>query len=217
MKKVIIVGATGMIGSLILEECLKSDTISNIIAISRKKLNNDHPKLRNIIHSDFSNFDSILEEFKNIDIGFFTIGVYSGKVKDDVFKKITVDFPIKFGTALQGASPNSTLCFLSGAGADRTEQSKMAFAKFKGMAENQISAIGFNSWYSFRPSYIYPVSPRQEPNIMYRISRFMYPLISLFGKNMSIKSTELAKAMVQVGLNGNSNEILENQEIHDQL
>ena len=82
------------------------------------------------------------------------------------------------------------------------------------MAENQIAALGLE-FYTFRPGYIYPVDQRKEPSFMYRLLRMMYPIIQLFGKNASIKSTELAKGMYLAGVQGAPKEILENRDILD--
>ncbi len=213
MKNVIITGATGMVGSLVLEKCLSSNEISQVTILVRKSIKQDHPKLREFIISDFTNYSEVEDEFQNIDAAFFCIGAYTGKVSDEIFKKITVDFPVAFAKSLVKVSPKASFCLLSGAGADRTEKSRLSFAKYKGMAENQLSKMGLGTFYSFRPAYIYPVTPRKEPNIMYSISRALYPLIKLFGKNTSIKSTELAQAMVNVGLSGADHEVLENAEI----
>ena len=109
-----------------------------------------------------------------------------------------------------------SLGMLSGAGADRSEKSKTSFARYKGMAENQISAMDLK-FYTFRPTYIYPVAARKEPNWMYNISRKLYPIVKLFGDSASIKSTELAEAMFNVGIYGADKEILENKEIKAQL
>ena len=81
------------------------------------------------------------------------------------------------------------------------------------MAENQIAALSLGGFYTLRPGYIYPVEARNEPNVFYRITRMFYPLIKLFGKKYSIKSTDLAKAMVAVGLLGAGQEILENVDL----
>jgi hypothetical protein len=151
--------------------------------------------------------------FQNVDAAFFCIGVYTGQVHDPQFRVITVDYAVSFAQALKNNSPKATLCLLSGAGADRTEKSRMAFAKYKGIAENSISAMDLGRFYAFRPGYIYPVEPRKEPNMMYRVSKSLYPLIKLMGKNSSIKSTELAMGMFNVGLNGAKNEVLENKDI----
>lgn len=212
MKKILIAGASGMIGNLILEQSLSSPEIGEVISLVRKKINNQHSKLIEIIISDFMDYSEQADVFQNLDSAFFCIGVYTGQVPDKKFKKITVDYAVAFAKAVKINSANARLCFLSGAGADRSEKSRASFAKYKGMAENSISELGL-SFHAFRPGYIYPVTPRKEPNLMYRISRALYPLIRLVGPNSSIKSTELAAAMFNIGMNGTHSEILENKAI----
>jgi uncharacterized protein YbjT (DUF2867 family) len=216
MKKVLIAGASGMIGELILKECLSSDKVEKVISLVRRNSNHSHPKLQEIIIEDFSNYGAHEVLFQNIDAAFFCIGVYTGQVSKQEFKKITVDYAISFAQVLKNNSPNAKICLLSGAGADRTEKSRTAFARFKGIAESKISEFGME-FYTFRPAYIYPVTPRKEPNFMYTISRALYPLIKLFGKNASIPSTQLAKAMFEVGMHGSEKEILENRDILEVL
>ncbi len=201
-----------MVGNLILKECLSSDKIDKVISIVRHKSDNNHQKLQEEIITDFSDYSAHHTLFQNIDAAFFCIGVYTGQVPDKEFKTITVDYAISFANALKDNSPGANLCLLSGAGADRKEKSKTAFARYKGIAENSISKLDL-SFYAFRPGYIYPVTPRKEPNMMYRISRALYPVIKLLGSNASIKSTELARAMFTVGMNGAKKEILENKDI----
>ena len=212
MKNVIIAGASGMVGKLILENCLHSAEVERVTTLVRRKSNNQHPKLIEVVVDNFSDYTSQAYLFKNIDAAFFCIGVYTGQVPDNQFKAITVDYAVALAKALKAKSPNANFCLLSGAGADRSEKSRTSFARYKGMAENQISALGLN-FYTFRPGYIYPVTARKEPNIMYRIMRMLYPLIRLGGSNSSIKSTELASALFNVGLNGAKKEVLENRDI----
>lgn len=212
MKKVVIAGATGMIGGLILDACLSSDNINEVISLVRKKSKRNHKKLFEVSIDDFTDYSNQTALFENVDAAFFCIGVYTGQVSKEDFITITVDYAIAFAKALKLKSPDANLCLLSGSGADRTETSKTDFAKYKGIAENKISALGLN-FYSFRPAYIYPVSPRQEPNLMYQIIRKLYPLIRLFGDRFSIKSTQLASAMFKAAMNGTNKEILENQDI----
>lgn len=216
MKNVIITGASGMIGNLILEQCLSSSEIGQVTSLVRRGSSNKHPKLKEVVIKNFVDYSIQEDIFKNIDIAFFCIGVYTGQVADDTFKEITVDYAVAFSEAIKRHSEEATLCFLSGAGADQTEKSSASFAKYKGMAENKIAALGLN-FYAFRPGYIYSVIPRKEPNIMYRAMRLLYPLIRLGGSNSSIKSTELAKAMFNVGLNDAEAEILENKDIINHL
>ena len=216
MKNILIAGASGMVGQLLLQECLSSANVAKVFALVRRNSTTTNDKLQEIIIEDFSDYAAHQEVFQNIDAAFFCIGAYTGEVPDALFKTITVDFAIAFAKALQQNSPTANLCLLSGAGADRTEKSRTAFARYKGMAENGISALVLN-FYTFRPGYIYPVTRRKEPNLMYRISRRLYPIIKLLGKNASIKSTELAHAMFIVGLGGTEKEILENRDILELL
>ncbi|MEM7381389.1 MAG: NAD(P)H-binding protein [Bacteroidota bacterium] len=216
MKNVLIVGASGMIGNIVLQECLKSLEIGSITSIVRRNSEVAHPKLKEVVHEDFMNYAAIQELFKDIDAAFFCIGVYTGAVPDEIFRKITVDYTVAFANILKAESPEATLCFLSGAGADLSEKSRTSFARYKGMAENYLLQSGLN-FYSFRPAYIYPVEKRKEPNVMYRISRRLYPLIRMFGKNASIKSTELGQAMFKAGMTGAPSNFLENKDILELL
>lgn len=212
-KKVLIAGASGMIGKLILKNCIDSEEIESVTSLVRKASGNTNEKLNEVIIADFTDYQLHAKTFERIDVVYFCIGAYTGVVTDSVFKEVTVDIPVKLALAIKEYSPHARFCFLSGQGADRTEKSKIAFAKYKGAAENQISAIGLNGFHTFRPSYIYPVEVRKEPNFMYKVSRAIYPLLKLFGEGLSIKSTELAKQMFKVGLYGHSHEILENRDI----
>lgn len=201
-----------MIGSLVLEHCLTAPEIGDVVSLVRRKTEHKNTKLKEVVIADFSDYSAHRGLFEQVDIAFFCIGAYTGQVPDEKFKEITVDYAVAFADAVKEGNPKANLCLLSGAGADRTEKSRTSFARYKGMAENQISSLGLN-FYTFRPGYIYPVTPRKEPNVMYQISRALYPLIKMMGPNSSIKSTELAEVMFSVGLNGAQSEILENKDI----
>lgn len=210
--KVIIAGSSGMVGDLVLQNCLQSQKIIEVRSLVRKPMEINHHKLMEIVIQDFEDCSERFNIFQNINIGFFCLGVYSGQVSDELFKRITVNYAVQFAKTLKQESPNATICLLSGAGSDRSEKSRTPFARYKGMAENQISELNMN-FYSFRPGYIYPVSPRNEPNTMYRIIRIFYPVMKMLGRNFSITSSELAKAMFNVGIGGAEKEILENKDI----
>lgn len=210
--RTIITGTSGMIGGLVLKSCLNSDKITEVISLVRKQTGQKHTKLTEIVVKDFANYSEQDNLFNDIKVAFFCLGAYTGQVSDELFKRITVNYAVEFAKTLEKNSLGATLCLLSGAGADRTEKSKTSFARYKGMAENQISNLNLR-FYSFRPAYIYPMKPRKEPNFGYRILRMLYPLLKLLGERYSITSTELAEAMFNVGLNGADKKILENQDI----
>lgn len=202
-----------MVGGLVLSNCISSSEIENITTLVRKPTSAEQDsKVTELVVHDFTSYSNTASAFKNIDVAFFCIGVYTGQVNDDLFKKITVDYAVAFCKKLEAESPGATICLLSGAGADRTEKSRTAFARYKGMAENSISKMNLK-FYTFRPAYIYPVTPRQEPNLMYRVTRALYPVLKVLFKNSSIESTALAQAMVHVGIHGADKEILENVDI----
>ena len=211
-KHVIIAGASGMVGSIILKHALSSDDVASVASLVRKSSGKQHPKLKEVIHKDFSDLNAVIAEFQNKDIAFFCIGVYTGTLPDNEFKEITVDQATVFGNALKDNSPNARLCFLSGQGADQKEKSKMAFARYKGMAENYLISLGLGDLLIFRPAYIYPVEKRTEPNMMYRISRKIYPLMKYLMPGSVITSEQLGEAMICAGMNGGKL-ILENKDI----
>lgn len=211
-KTVIITGATGMIGNIILEKCINSSEIGKIVSFVRRSSGVSSDKLEEVVLSDFKDYSLYENYFKDVDIAYFCIGVYTGQVSDAEFKEITVDYTVAFVDALKKASPKANFCFLSGGGADKTEKSKISFARYKGTAENYIFNNLDNAC-SFRPAYIYPVEKRKEPNVTYKITRALYPVIKLFGDKMSIKSTELGEAMFKVGMRGTEEHIFENADI----
>ncbi len=213
MKKVIITGATGMVGGIILRECLDSSDIETVISLSRKPTGISHPKLQEVIHADFLDYTGLESHFKEVDIAHFCIGVYTGQVPDAKFKEITVDVTAAFAEMLFSNSPQATFCFLSGAGADPQEKSRMSFARYKGMAENHLIKRGFGRLFIFRPAYIYPVQKRKEPNITYRISRWLYPVLKSVMSTSVIPSETLGKAMFQAGITGAATTVLENEAI----
>ena len=212
MKNAIITGATGMVGSIVLQNCLKSDEIQKVTSFVRRSSGITHTKLHEFVCSDFIDYQGLEKHFSHQDIAYFCIGAYTGQVPDELFKQITVDYTKGFADLLKEKSPRVAVCFLSGVGADQSEKSRVSFARYKGMAENYLISKNFLSLALFRPSYIYPVVPRKEPNFTYRLSRWIYPLIKILGKKFSITSTELGEAIFCAGIKGNKKRVLENKD-----
>ena len=202
-----------MVGGIVLRECLNSAEIGKITSMVRRPSGVNHPKLEEVIHPDFMSYEGAESHFENIDAAYFCIGAYSGAVPDDKFKQITVDFTTVFADALKQKSPKATFCLLSGQGADQAEKSRVPFAKYKGMAENYLIKQGFGNLYIFRPAYIYPVEQREEPNLMYRVSRKLYPFLKNILPSMLITSEQLGQAIFKAGIQGAEKMVLENQDI----
>ena len=217
MKNVIITGTNGMIGNLILQICLQRTDVNMITSITRKPLGISHPKLIEVIHTDFTNFDPIENNLKNKDVCFYCVGVYTGQVPADEFKKITVTYTEIFAKALKKNSEAVSFNLLSGQGADTTEKSKILFAREKGIIENILTNLKFKAFHSFRPGYIYPITKRVEPNMMYKIMRLLYKPLNLFLPKAVITSEKLANVMVNVGFNGSEKAVFENIEMRNYI
>jgi uncharacterized protein YbjT (DUF2867 family) len=177
-KRLVIVGATGMVGGCAFRRALGHPAVGRVTAISRRSLAISHPKLKDVLHRDFADCSALSEPLSRQDASVFCLCTYTGPVSDAKLRKITVDYTIEFARVLHGGSPEAAFSFLSGNGADQTGRSRMHFARYKGEAENALLAAGFPGVYIFRPAYIYPVEPRKEPNFNYRLLRAIYPRVS---------------------------------------
>lgn len=218
MQHILIAGTNGMIGKLILDSCLQRPDVAKVTSITRRPLGVSHPKLQEIIHTDFLDLSPVETHFNGQDICFYCLGVYTGSVTREDFRTITVDYTRVFAETLKQHSPHATFCFLSGQGADRTGNSKLMFARDKGIAERILESLGFKRLFIFRPGYIYPVTPRLEPNLFYRISRILYkPVLSKIYPNIGLTSIQLASAMIKAGFEGGDKIIYENRDIKQLL
>jgi uncharacterized protein YbjT (DUF2867 family) len=194
-KRLVIVGATGMVGGYALRYALDHPAVKSATAIVRRKLDISHPKLNQVVHRDFADCSALAETLSAQDAAVFCLGAYTGAVSDAELRTITVDYPIEFARVFHASSPCAAFSFLSGSGADQTGRSRMPFARYKGEAENALLAAGFTRLYILRPAYIYPVEPRKEPNLTYRLLRGIYPVFRVLFPNQVIRADDLARAM----------------------
>jgi uncharacterized protein YbjT (DUF2867 family) len=197
-KRLVIVGATGMVGGYALRYALENPAVGSVTSIGRRKLGILHPKLKEILHQDFADCSALADVLSGQDAAVFCLGTYTGTVPDAALRTITVDYTIEFARVLRGSSPDAAFSFLSGNGADPTGRSRILFARYKGQAETALRAAGFPGLYLFRPAYIYPVEPRKEPNFSYRLLRAIYPVFQALFPNQVVRADDLAAAMVDV-------------------
>jgi uncharacterized protein YbjT (DUF2867 family) len=197
-ERLVIVGASGMVGGYALRYALDSSAVKSVISIGRKKLGISHPKLKEVVHQNFANCSALTGALSGQDGAVYCLGTYTGSVSDAELHAITTDYTIEFARVLRKSSPNAAFSFLSGNGADQTGRSRIAFARYKGDAEKALIAAGFPRIFLFRPAYIYPVQPRKEPNFSYRLLRAVYPVFRVLFPNQVIQADDLAWAMVNV-------------------
>jgi uncharacterized protein YbjT (DUF2867 family) len=215
-KHLVLVGATGMVGGYALRYALEHPAVERVTAIGRRTLGISHPKLNEILHPDFGDCSALAEPLSHQDAAIFCLGAYTGAVPDAEFRTITVDYTVEFARVFHTSSPNADFAFLSGQGADPTGNSRIAFARYKGEAENALLAAAFHGVYIFRPAYIYPVKPRTEPNLGYRLLRTIYPVFRTLFPSQVIRADDLARVMVDVAARGTKErtaQVFENNDI----
>jgi uncharacterized protein YbjT (DUF2867 family) len=215
-KRLVIVGATGMVGGYALRYALADPDVGAVTAIGRRKIGVVHPKLNEVLHSDFADCSALAAPLAGQDAAVFCLGTYTGVVTDAELRTTTLDYTVEFARVLHGSSPGASFSFLSGSGADPTGQSRIPYARYKGAAEKQLLAAGFSRVYIFRPAYIYPVAPRKEPNFSYRILRAVYPAFRALFPNQVIRADDLARVMVDAAVHGTpqrAGPVFENRDI----
>ena len=197
-KRLVIVGATGMVGGYALRYALETPAVASVTSIGRRNLGISHPKLKQVLHQNFADCSALAERLSSQDAAVFCLGTYTGSVPDAELHTITVDYAMEFARVFRLGNPRAAFSFLSGNGADPTGRSRLAFARYKGEAEKALLAADFPRIYIFRPAYIYPVEPRKEPSFSYRLMRAIYPVFRALFPNQIIRADDLAAAMVNV-------------------
>jgi len=212
-KHVLITGATGMVGGEALKACLENEKVDRVTSLVRRPSGVSHKKLTEVIVKDFLDFSGLEKHFKDVDLTLYCLAVYQGKVSNEEYRTITVDYVNYYANTLKAQSPDAVFCLFSAAGAVSSEKSRMQFARDKGAAENCVFTAGFTRAHAFRPGYIYPVEKRKEPSFMYRLTRRLYPVLKTIYANGVVTSRHLAEAMLTIGLKGGEQSIYENPEI----
>jgi uncharacterized protein YbjT (DUF2867 family) len=213
-KRLILVGASGMVGGYALRCALEDPVVGTVLSVGRRRLDILHPKLSEVIHSNFADCSTLAELLANHDAAIFCMGTYTGAVPDAELRATTADYPVEFARVLRRSSPGASFSFLSGTGADPTGRSRLPYARYKGEAENGLVTAQFPRLYIFRPAYIYPVERRKEPNLSYQLLRAVYPAFRVLFPNQVIRADDLARVMVEAAVRGlGSHTVFENRDI----
>lgn len=154
--RIVLFGATGMVGKGVLHECLDAPDVEQVIAVGRSPAGMTHAKLVEVIHKDFTDFTAIEDRLRGADACFFCLGVSSSGMKEPEYTKITYDTTLAAARSMLRASPNSVLTYVSGAGTDSSEKGRSMWARVKGRTENALLAMPFGGAYMFRPGLIKP-------------------------------------------------------------
>jgi uncharacterized protein YbjT (DUF2867 family) len=219
--KVVLFGATGMIGQGVLRECLLDAEIAQVLAIGRRATRLRHTKLREIVHEDFSDFSGIESELSGFDACLFCLGVSSAGMSEKDYRRVTYDFTMAAARTLVKRNPGMTFLYISGAGTDGTERGRVMWARVKGATENALLRLPFEAAYMFRPAYIQPLhgirSSTGWTRALYAVMGPLYPVWKRLFPNHVTTTEELARAMIHVAKRGAGKRILESRDIAEVL
>ncbi len=215
--KLIITGATGMIGEGIVLASLDHPSITEVLMVNRRASPLQHPKLSELIVKDFTDLAAHRKQLTGYDGCLYCAGISSFGLSENTYNHITYDTTIKFAEELVFLNPDMVFFYLSGVYADSSENGKIMWARVKGRTENALNELHFKAAYSFRPGFIFPLNTQKNVRFIYKVLRFTYPL--LFPRK-TLTYKEILSALVQTMKIGYCKNILEIEDlkaIHEQV
>ncbi|HEV8582496.1 MAG TPA: epimerase [Thermoanaerobaculia bacterium] len=215
--KVLLFGASGMVGRGVLLECLEDGWVDAVLAVGRASCNVTHPKLRELIRSDFHDYRDARPELAGHEACFFCLGVSSAGMDEASYSRVTLDFTVAAAEVLAELNPGMTFCYVSGEGTDSTERGRAMWARVKGKTENRLLGMRLNA-YMFRPGYIQPRKGVRSKTLLYQafytVLGPLYPLLKRVMPRHVTATENVGRAMIEVAAKGYSKRILENPDIN---
>lgn len=215
--RVILFGATGMVGQGVLRECLLDPGIEQVLSIGRTPSGVHNTKFLEIVRQDLWNYADINGELSGFDACFFCLGVSSAGMKEKDYERITYGITIAAAEILCRLNPRMTFVFVSGAGTDSSERGKTMWARVKGCTENALLKMPFRGAYMFRPGVIQPLygarSKTTAYRIAYTITKPLLPLLRKIFPNDVLTTQEIGQAMLKAARQGAPKQVLESSDI----
>jgi len=216
--KVILFGATGMVGQGVLRECLLDPGIDAVLAVGRSATGQQHPKLREIVHADFTDYSAIEPQLSGYDACFFCLGVSSIGMAEERYRHLTYDITLAAAKTLSRLNPQMVFVYVTGRGTDSTEQGSLMWARVKGKTENDLLRLPFKAAYMFRPAGIQPLHGlRSKTRWVQAIYIGAAPLLSLlnrFAPAYMTTTEQVGRAMIKVARQGYPKAVLESEDIN---
>jgi uncharacterized protein YbjT (DUF2867 family) len=215
--KVLIFGATGMVGQGVLRECLQASDVELVQTIGRAPTGQQHPRLRETVHAEMWHYESIEAELADYDACFFCIGVTSSGVNEKSYLHLTYDMTLAAAQALARANPRMVFVYVSAAGADSSEKSRIMWERVRGKTENALLKLMFRGVYIFRPGMIQPLDGIKSKTTAYRIfyslTKPLLPLLRAAMPRHVLTTRQIGRAMLAVVRNGAPKRVLESADI----
>ena len=214
--KVLLFGATGMIGQGVLLECLRDPDVELVVAVGRTPTGTKDPKLHEIVHADLSKLAPIESKLRGLDACFFCLGVSSSGMKEADYERITYGYTVAAAETLSRLKPGMVFVYVSGSGTDSTEKSGSMWARVKGRTENAILRLQLKA-FMFRPGFIEPLdgieSKTRSYRLFYAVTRPLFPLVRRMFPRRVLSTQEIGRAMLIVARKGYKQPILETADI----
>ena len=215
--KVILFGATGMVGQGVLRECLLDPGIESVLAVGRNPLRERQPKLREILHNDFTDYSDIEPQLTGYDACFFCLGVSSVGMEAERYRHLTYDVTLAAAKTLLRLNPQMVFVYVTGRGTDSTEQGRLMWARVKGKTENDLLKLPFKAAYMFRPAGIQPLHGIKSKTAWYQAAYVVAaPVLTLLNRVAPkyVTTTEqVGRAMIKVARDGYPKPVLESEDI----
>ena len=216
--KVILFGATGMVGQGVLRECLLDADVEIVLAVGRSPTGVQSAKLREILHGNFLDFSTIESQFAGFDACFFCLGVSSVGMSEERYRHLTYDITLAAATTLSKLNPGMVFVYVTGQGTDSTEQGRLMWARVKGKTENDLLKLPFKAAYMFRPAGIQPLhGVKSRTAWVQAIYVVTAPLLSYLARTAPkymTTSEQLGRAMIKVARDGYPKPVLESEDIN---
>lgn len=215
--RVILFGATGMVGQGVLRELLRAADVEQVLAVVRTSTGQSHPKLQERKRANFSDFSTLKDELSGYDACFYCLGVSSAGMSEKEYRRVTHDYALAAAEALLPHNPELTFVYVSGAGTDSSESARVMWARVKGETENALLRHGFKGAFMFRPAYIHPMNGEHSKTVMYRtlyaMMGWVYPAARRVLPGHVTTTEEIGLAMLHVVREGAAAPILESADI----
>ena len=219
--KIILFGASGMVGQGVLRECLLDSGVESVLCVGRTRLTQQNPKLQQLVTPDVAELTAFSSQLSEFDACFFCLGVTSAGMSEENYRRISYDLTLSVARVLAGLNPKITFVYVSGRGTDSTEKGSVMWARVKGATENALLQLPFKAAYMFRIGAVMPLHGIKSKTPLYNFfyiigTPLMYLLRAFSPKNVQT-TEEVGKAMLIVAKRGASKPILEPADIHNLL
>lgn len=211
--KAIITGSTGMVGEGVLHECLHHPDVESVLVINRNPCGKTHPKLKEIIHADFGDFSSIENDLKGYNAAYLCMGTTSFGLNETDYTRITYGLTLALAEPLAKLNPDMTICYVSGAGSNSTENGRLMWTNVKGKTENALFRLPVKQAFMFRAGIIQPTAGLENTYLMYKLITPFLPLVRFVFPKMISTLAEIGQAMIQVTKHGYEHSVLEVKDI----